>query len=373
MPARHVRYGGSSAEMWLNCAGYAGLIGRVPKKPVGQAALEGTAQHECMDRLINDPDLKPGQFLGVQILGIEITREHVNALTIALEEWEKILDEYPVDAVVFSEQFVGLAGNADSDVGGTLDGAVCSVSERRAAIVDFKFGQIEVTAGTQNLHYGICARKSIPAFANIKELTSIIIQPAYEPAVDRKIYTSDMLDTFEQQVLTAIKLSKAANPHFTEGEWCEWCAAKLACPAKTQRLATLTAPNHVINLDDVGKYLLMLQSWDKWRAEAEERVHHELEHGVAVKGWKLVTKRATRMWIDEVATIARLVALRIPRNQFMIEKLVSPAKAEKLIPKGEVAKLANPVSSGTTIAPTDDKRPAVLPPAALGAALRRLT
>ncbi len=66
------------------------------------------------------------------------------------------------------------------------------------------------------------------------------------------------------------------------------------------------------------------------------------------------------------------VLKKIKESDYIVTKLISPAGAEKIASKTEIAALANPVSSGNPIAPMDDKRPAVLPPAALGQALRRL-
>lgn len=371
MPEKHVLYGGSNAERWLPCAGYANLSRQVPRRPAGIAAIEGTAQHKCMEMLLENPDLEPEKFLGTIVLGVLIRQDHADALKIALEAYCEIVDSFPEDAEIFSEKFVGLRDIDDDESGGTMDsGIVCG---DKGAIIDFKFGQIEKSAsGEQNLYYAVCARKSIAAFAKVKELASYIIQPAWDPAIDKVIYTDAILDRFETTVHTAIKMSKAPNPHYTEGEWCGWCEGKLACPAKIQRLDTLTAPNHVLDLAEVGRLRLKLKEWEKWADDADERIQHELENGVPVPGWKLVAKRAIRQWTDESAAIARFKSLRVAVGSYMITKLVSPAQAEKIIPKNEVAKLANPVSSGNTIAPEGDKRPAVLPPAALGQALKRL-
>jgi len=372
MADKHVERGGSNAHLWINCAGYINLARQVPRRPVGIAAIEGTAQHTCMEMLLNNPDLTPDKFLGTTVSGVVITQEHVNAIQIALDAYMDIVESFPEDATLFSEKFVGLRGSDDPDYGGTMDAGV--VHGKRGAMIDFKFGQMEVdSSGEQNLFYGVCARKSITAFAGVEEFESYIIQPAYDPAIDKTVYPAMTLDRFEQTVHTAIKLGDAPNPDFTEGEWCgKFCGAKLACPKKLQRLSTLTAPNHILDLEDLGKMVAKLRAWDKWREEAEERIQHELEHGVQVPGWKLVAMRAIRKWIDEAAAIAVFKTKKVKESDYIMTKLISPAGAEKLLPKSEIAKLANPVSSGNTIAPMDDKRQAVLPPAALGQALRRL-
>lgn len=372
MADKHVERGGSNAHLWINCAGYISLARQVPRRPVGVAAIEGTAQHTCMEMLLNNPDLTPDKFLGTTVSGVMITQEHVNAIQVALDAYMDIVESFPEDATLFSEKFVGLRGLDDPEYGGTMDAGV--VHGKRGAMIDFKFGQMEVdSSGEQNLFYGVCARNSIAAFKGVEEFESYIIQPAYDPAIDKTIYPAMTLDRFEQTVRAAIRLGEAPNPAFVEGEWCgNFCHCKLACPAKLQRLDTLTAPNHVLDLAEVGRLRLKLKEWEKWADEADERIQHELEHGVPVPGWKLVAKRAIRQWVDEAAAIAKFKSLKIPSTTYLVTKLLSPAQAEKVLPKAEVTKLANPVSSGNTIAPIDDKRPSVLPPAALGQALKRL-
>lgn len=370
MAEKHVRYGGSNCPEWLHCAGYATLSQQVPRKVATVPMIEGTAQHKCMELMLLDPELMPEKFLGTTVMEVVIRQDHVDALNVALNAYQDIVDSYPDGSVLLAEQFVGLDSPDDEEAGGTMDAGI--VAGDRAAIIDFKFGQIEVDAsGEQNLFYATCARKTLPAFAKVKELTSYIIQPAYDPAIDKTVYPEGILDRFETEVRTAIAVSKAPNPHFTEGDWCTWCVGKLACPAKTQRLATLTAPNHVLDLEELQRQLLKLKSWDKWREEAEGRIQHELENGTPMTQWKLVAKRAIRQWIDETAAVHYFNSRKIPMASYMISKLISPAQAEKLIPKAEVAKLASPVSSGNTIAPMDDKRPAVLSAIALGQALKR--
>ncbi len=380
MPTKHVLYGGSTAEIWRHCPGWASLIQQMPKKPVGQAAHDGTAQHAVMEQLLKDPELTPEKFLGANIPteggDVELHAGHVAAITIALDAYEQVLDGFDADEKenelqAFSERFV--SGGPD-DQGTTGDAII--VQAPRASFVDFKFGQWEVDAeGWQNFWVMICARREMPSlFRGVQEWESVIIQPAYEPALDRTVIPTSTLDRMEQEAMVAINASKAPNPHFIEGDWCRWCNAKLACPAKTQKLGTLTLPNHVLDLAETEKLLLKLREWRKWEDEAEERLLHELEHGYKGTLWKLVGKRAIRKWSNEADVIALLKKKRIPAKDYMKPaELRSPANMEDegFLTKGEVKPLANPVSSGHTIAPMTDKRPAILPIGALAQALKR--
>ena len=48
MPTIHHRYGGSNANIWLNCAAAPGLIAKVPRRPAGAAAEHGTFDLRCV-------------------------------------------------------------------------------------------------------------------------------------------------------------------------------------------------------------------------------------------------------------------------------------------------------------------------------------
>jgi len=373
MPTIHHTYGGSNASRWINCAASTSLVKKVPRRPAGPAAEHGTAQHDVMEQLINDPDLQPETFLGTKMAnGIVIDETHMGAIKTALDAYVEIQETFPNATFIEAERMVMLTDEA----GGTADGMM--VEGHRGAIIDFKFGQNEVQADSdQLLFYAVAARKTLPEFAKVREFECYIIQPAFDPVIDKTVYVSSVLDRFEQTAFTAIKASKAPNPLPVEGDWCKWCDAKLICPAKIKRNDTLTHPSeHALNLSTLAEQAARLQpllkSAEKWLEEAEERIHHELSNGVPVPGWKLVNKRAVRVWKSEPETILAMKRLNISPDKYMITSLISPAKAEELMKKKTVDELTNKVSSGTTVAPADDKRPAVLPVAAVAAQLKRL-
>lgn len=373
MPTIHHKYGGSNANIWLNCAAAPGLIEKVPRRPAGAAAEHGTAQHDVMEQLILDAELQPEKFLGTKMAnGIVIDEEHLGAINTALDAWIEIQDTFPNATFIEAERMVMLTDEA----GGTADGMM--VEGKRAAIIDFKFGQNQVDADSdQLLFYAVAARKTLPEFAKVEEFECYIIQPALDPVIDKTVYPASVLDRFEQTAFTAIAASKKPGARPVEGEWCKWCDAKLICPAKTKRNDTLTHPSeHLLNLTTLGEQAARLQpllkSAEKWQEEALERIHHELVNGVNVPGWKLVNKRAVRMWKSEPEAILNFKRLNISPDKYMITELISPAKAEELIKKKTVDELTNKVSSGTTVALADDRRPAVLPVAALAAQLKKL-
>lgn len=378
MPEFHAEYGGSNAERWLFCAGSTQLLRQVPRSPTNPAAERGTALHAAAEHVLLN-DVEPETLLGVTIKGIKLGEPEIKDLRIAIDSADAIAACYSKDAYIVTETFATFlrdkAGNVIS--GGTFDIGIAD--GKRGAIIDFKFGSQDIIepSADQLLFYAIAARDSIPEFAKVEEWDCWVIQPAMDPAHDKVTYPNSVLDRRREEQLIAIRLAEAPNPSYTEGEWCEYCDAKLSCPAKLQRLSTLTAPNHTMDLKDIGAQLAKWKSWTKWMEEAEKRLHHELEHGNVTAesiGWKLVMKRGKRVWKNEAEAIGKFKALKVPETSYMITEVISPYQAEqqRLLPKKEVEALAHSVSSGTTIAPIDDKRSPVIPIAALDNALRHI-
>jgi hypothetical protein len=87
-----------------------------------------------------------------------------------------------------------------------------------------------------------------------------------------------------------------------------------------------------------------------------------LENDQPVPGFKLVAKRGTRQWVDEEKATLHLVnSMSLPVEQVVEAKLRSPAQIEKIVGKKEFpSELVVSVSSGNTLAPDSDPRPAVL-------------
>jgi hypothetical protein len=86
-----------------------------------------------------------------------------------------------------------------------------------------------------------------------------------------------------------------------------------------------------------------------------------LENNAPVPGWKLVPKRATRQWVDAEGAREALEQMGLDSEE--LTELKSPAQVEKILKKSKLElpkDLTVSVSTGNTIAPESDPRPAVL-------------
>ena len=111
-----------------------------------------------------------------------------------------------------------------------------------------------------------------------------------------------------------------------------------------------------IDDDMLGAYAANAVLLQGWIDSVNELVQTKIEKGYKIPGWKLVAKKGRRQWADEAKAAAALTELGIDPYK---KELLSPAQAEKKVknlPEG----LTVSVSSGDTLAPESDPRPAVL-------------
>jgi hypothetical protein len=142
------------------------------------------------------------------------------------------------------------------------------------------------------------------------------------------------------------------------GDHCRWCTAKPTCPMMTGAAdRAVKVKFDALDKAQISIYLQQADMLDGWIADLRELAQRALDNGQVIPGYKLVAKRGTRKWLDEDKARAALIEAGLKDPD--VTTLVSPAVAEKKLkrlPDG----LTVSVSSGNTMAPDSDPRPAVL-------------
>jgi hypothetical protein len=235
----------------------------------------------------------------------------------------------------------------------------------RAIVLDWKFGDgvaVEATENAQLLFYAAAAKRTADtawAFEGATEVELIIVQPPY---VKRWVTTLDRVDAFEKELAAAVKIAMKPDAPLASGDHCKWCAAKPVCPVMTGAVdRALKVKIDALPMDQIAHYLEQAPLVEAFIRDLQQLAHGLLESGTKVPGWKLVNKRATRQWTNEDKAEAWMEARGIYPLQE--PKLKSPAQAEKDMKKMKEKlpdDLVVAVSSGSTLAPESDSRPAVL-------------
>ena len=321
-------------------------------------AFEGADEIECI--IIQPPVIRRWVTTPKRIA--EFEQQLVAAVKTAL----KLLDEVdPNQEMVYEvEQRVGFGDILPGVFGSTdLIGRIGS----RAIVLDWKFGDgvaVDAVENPQLMFYAAAAMRtegSKWAFEGATEIECIIIQP---PSIRRWVTTPKRIAEFEQQLVAAVKTAMKPDAPLMHGDHCRWCAAKPICPRMTGAVdRALKVQLESIDAATLGKYLQNAELLEEWIKDLRALAHRMLEKNVPVPGYKLVAKQSRRKWTDEQAARKALLDMGLKESVVVETSIMSPAQAEKALKKrfSELPEgLIKSESSGTTLAPESDDRPAVL-------------
>jgi len=352
--------GGSTAKRVIACPGSVALVDTMPPKPSSSYADEGTLLHDSIATIL-ERDVDPYKLLGLRYEDVELTEALIeDKLIVALRALDEIDPQGEMEYAV--ESRVGF-GDYLPNVFGSTD--LLGRLGDRAIVLDWKFGDgvaVEATENAQLLFYAAASRRTAEtawAFDGAKEVELIIVQPPY---VKRWVTTLDRVDAFEKELAAAVKIAMRPDAPLASGDHCKWCAAKPVCPVMTGAVdRALKVKVDALPMDQIAHYLEQAPLVEAFIKDLQQLAHGLLESGAKVPGWKLVNKRATRQWTNEDKAVAFMSAAGV--EAWADPKPLSPAQAEKALKKAKIelpADLIVAVSSGSTLAPESDSRPAVL-------------
>lgn len=353
--------GGSTAKRVINCPASVALCAKMPPKPSSEHADRGTLLHDVIAELLEfDKPLQ--QCIGAQYKDQVLTEELLNEKIVpALQALDEIDPEKQMEYMVetrvgFGDFLPGVFGSAD----------LLGREGSRAVVLDWKFGDgvlVDAADNPQLLFYAAAAMRTEACkwvFEGATEIELVIIQP---PAIRRWVTNAERVKEFEQELLYAVRLSSYPEPPMQAGEHCRWCAAKPICPQMTGAVErALKTQLASLPVEQIALQLQQAEAIESYLTDLRALAFQMLENGQPVPGYKLVAKRGTRQWADK-AKIEAWVDARGVKDAYEPATIKSPAQLEKVLKK---AKLDFPddmvvsVSSGSTLAPDSDPRPAVL-------------
>ena len=364
--------GGSTAKRVINCPGSVKLVQKMPPQPSSKYAEEGTMLHDAISRILMDQGVVIGQYKHKDhVLTQELYDEKIAPALDALDEIDphgKLI--YEVETRVgFGDLLPGVFGSTD------LVGRI----NNRAVVLDWKFGSgvpVPAEENAQLMFYAAAAMRTEAlqwAFEDIDEIECIIVQP---PSIKRWVTNVSRIKQFEHELVRAVKIALDENAPLAQGDHCRWCAAKPICPQMTGAVDRAIKQQIVnMDVDTLSKHLHTAELLEGWIKDLRALAFGMLEKGVNVPGVKIVQKQARRKWASDVEAKKALLALGLKESDVVETSIMSPAQAEKALKKrfNELPEaLIKSESSGTTLAPVDDPRPAVQSFIGLSKALSKL-
>ena len=352
--------GGSTASRVIKCPASVALVAKMPPKPSSKYADEGTLLHNAIAEVL-EKQLPPEAMLGFKYKDLVLTQELLDnkllpALTLLNEIDPDAEMQFAVESEVdFGDYLPGVFGSAD------LIGRI----DNKAIVLDWKFGSgviVNAEENYQGMFYAAAAMRTDKtkwAFEGATEVEIIIVQP---PEMRRWVTTLQRIAEFEMQLALAVKEAGRKEARMESGSHCRWCAAKPTCPLMTGAVARSTQiALKNLKPELIAIYLQQADILEDWIKDLRELAHQMLEAEVAVPGFKLVAKRAIRQWANEHEAAIALSAKGISPHKPL--EVITPAQAEKLLGKSgkdTIKDLVVAVSSGSTLVPESDPRPAVL-------------
>jgi len=408
----HAKLSPSKRSRWALCPGSIREEAKYPDTGSGPAAADGTHSHTLLEHCIKAQLADPTDMVGVKM------KDHEGEFVVDADRAARVktaieyIRERSMNGMfkVISEQRVDpqhLLGR--SDLSGTVDCQI--IGPDWIEIIDYKDGMGVVSAeGNMQLEqyaYGVLAGYKLPINVEYpcKTIRMTIIQPklalkGMKPITSADRDVRDMLTNMGTIIVQAAATDAPDAPLVPGESQCKFCRAKGSCaalasnvmkevgimfqPVVTQTLdvAQQSADKDPTTMSDeqlrqiMEAAPLMRQLLDGVEKESLRR----LKAGQAVPGLKLVYGKGSREWsLSDEEIAEKLQKMGVPKSSIYETKLVSPAKAEKLVWKKRdgtevqlserqlktmeqeyVTKLAGKL----TVVPESDSRPAVITNAA---------
>lgn len=382
----HARLSPSGAHRWMTCPGSVALeAGVVDTGSV--YANEGTAAHTLAAACL-EGNRAAESFLGEAIsVGddtfvvdrgmADYVQDYVNLVLSEAEGCELLVERrVPIGHITREE-----------GAGGTADAIVVDTANRRIKVIDLKYGmgvKVDAVDNTQLQMYALGALDAYGVVGDFDEIVMFIHQPRLNHVSEFHIPVH-VLEDFRRTVAAAADRAHLAANALPQDladflrpgpSQCRWCKAKAKCPALRDDVVETVGAASVSDFADfvaadvdndtgdnylsvaMGK-VAMVEDWCKAvRAEVERR----LLAGADVPGYKIVEgRRGARKWADEEEAERLLKSFRLKQDDMYERKLITPAKAEKLLKENptrwsKVAELVTQSAGKPSVAHATDKR-----------------
>lgn len=368
LPA-HSKLGASSTHRWFHCPGSVAAIEAMGDgaRKSSSFADDGTLAHDIAARC-----LKSGEDAKVYIgeadfaTDAEFKEDDAWAVQVYLDAIRKEIDGLGLrgnklgKGVLIEERFH--LAEVHPDFFGTTDCTL--IGKSQAQVWDYKHGAgilVSVEKNTQLMQYAVGALYGTEAWNDDTFPVELnICQPrVYGVDPVRSWWTSvgDLKSWLRDGWLAAAKRTEQ-SPLLQPGPWCSstFCPKRLTCPAikEIRKRVIEIKPEEFRNMDDwelslTAQEIAIVKGLAK---VADEEIYNRLSKGAKISGFKLVKKKADRVFKEDAPLEEEFGDAAFER------KRKTPPAIEKLDGgKAFVAKWAYKPDTGMTVAADTDMRP----------------
>jgi hypothetical protein len=267
---------------------------------------------------------------------------------------------------------------------GTADAVV--VTLRDLHVIDFKYGagvavdvsesqdasglggeESELATNPQLLFYALGALREAKDYP-IKTVHIWVVQPRAvhsDGPIRHGAISVEALEKWAVGLKQAMLETRSPTAKIEKGKHCRWCPALRVCPEQgklTVGNATHDFAEPHVNLPaanamsekQIGLILEQQPIVETWFKSVREHAYSKLSAGHMIPGFKLVSGRSSRSWVDEVKA-EKFLKAKLGEDAFS-RKIISVSQAEK---KTEVPDHLINVSAGPPVitVETDKRKP----------------
>ena len=372
--SEHAPLSFSASERWINCpASYQEGL-RTPPFEGNEYTRAGTAAHWLAEQTIREVvtwrsstetvrDFMNSMEIPPELRGPDQT-EHLDAVSQYVEYVHRLHDG---GCEIHLEQRVQF-GPSDLKLFGTADCIAINREQGELRVIDYKHGRGYTVAAEHNaqlLSYLAAVLDSHSLdLAGVSRYFIEIVQPRARDASPRGGFSEYEVPFEEawdhmQAMIESRKQALGQHPPYQVGKWCRWCPALAQCGEVRRTVGDgLKLDEH--KREDLIKGLDIVELAEHWCERVRGVAHEYLDKGGDLPGWALYPKRAIRKWVDASDAINVLLGCGLPQETIFEERLLTPAKVQKLVDRDTWQSVEDAVvvaqSSGTTLSREDPSR-----------------
>lgn len=236
-----------------------------------------------------------------------------------------------------------------NDVWGYADLILSDSWSDEAVLVEFKSGWGKREPASENVQ--------VKAYALGMLRLGLSKVTAYLVELDRRktseaVFLSSGSEELEREIAGIVEAAQSATfDHARTGTQCKYCGNKEVCPEMAmtpeaaKALATMQNHKHLepaefaksLSTESLAatlkRVLPLFELAETYVGHLKSRAIALIEAGETVPGFRVKERKGARKWIDEQAAMDALKAAGVNIEPLIVTELLSPAKAEKLIPK----------------------------------------
>lgn len=232
---------------------------------------------------------------------------------------------------------------------------------RQIDIADLKYGKGKRVDAKENPQLRLYAYGVIMELIDLGDIDDMlddlneiavrmhICQPRLDHFDDDVMTVAQLLDWVDSTVIPSVEAIEAGDETRVAGDHCQFCKAEGNCKTRAEFVTESLADDwddfvengpraekvDELTAIEVGRILDHAKTIDAWLKSVKAHAYATIENGGHIPGHKIVEGRMTRKWSDEDAVLEMFKAQRkLKQDDYSPRKLISPAQAEKALPRG---------------------------------------